>query len=52
MRTVFADSFYFIAQLNLADEAHSNPSHVQYQKAFERELRKKGKHNPDIRRNY
>lgn len=33
-------------------EQTGDPKHLEYEKAFNRELRKKGKNNPELRRNY
>lgn len=33
-------------------EVTGDPKHLQYEHAFERELRKKGRQNPEIKRNY
>lgn len=33
-------------------EETGNPAHLNYQKAFERELRRKGRENPEIKRNF
>lgn len=33
-------------------EETGDPKHLEYEKAFEREVRKKGKNNPELRRNY
>lgn len=32
--------------------AYTNPRHIEYEKAFERVLRRKGRQNPEIRRNF
>lgn len=33
-------------------EQTGDPKHLEYEKAFQRELQKKGKNNPELRRNY
>src|SRR4051794_33463774 len=33
-------------------EQTGDPKHLEYEKAFAREVRKKGAHNPELRRNY
>ena len=41
-----------IADRRAMFEATGDPVHLNYEKAFERELRKKGRENPEIRLNY